>query len=117
MGSQQQQQMLDPDAQRQLLAQLGSRGLLKAGPRYDAFGLGSGIPGQDAAAAAAALHNPLTGQQQQQQEQQRLIAELVRPLNPSCLVFWFYCSCTFSKTQCFGCCRLSVHAPVFLPVE
>ena len=68
----QQPQMPDADSQRQLLAQLGSRGLVKPGPRYEGFG--GSIPGQEAVSATAL---PNTVSSQQQQEQQRLIAELV----------------------------------------
>ena len=70
----QQPQIPDADSQRRLLAQLGSRGLVKPGPRYEGFGGSNGIPGQEAVSATAL---PNTVSSQQQQEQQRLIAELV----------------------------------------
>lgn len=73
--------MHDAEAERRLIAQLGSRSMLRPGPRYEGFGAGNGVSSQEVAMAAAAMQHPLgapLGGLQQQHEQQRLIAEMVR---------------------------------------
>ena len=80
-ASSQQQQIHDAEAEQRLIAQLGSRGMSKPGPRYEGFGGGSGVSSQEMAMAAAAMQHPVgapLGGLQQQHEQQRLIAEMVR---------------------------------------